>query len=152
MSSASKKRREATNSHESDTGASDTIEGVETAAKRPCLSPESSAKIESTTTTNDDTVLNRTPLKVALKRVGKRDYEIFESTSKAVADDHTMEQGAEGKEAGPPRKIARSLQSPSASRAAPIMASNLRTSLRGSAGSSGQKQIKKLVVKSTLGT
>lgn len=155
MSSASKKRREATTSLETDSTNGDTIEGVETQAKRPCLSPESAVKMESKAPTNDfdDTVVNRTPLKVALKRLGKRDHELLESPSKSAADEAVAEQSSQ--EAGPPpRKVARAspaVQSPSSSRSAP-MASNLRTSLRGSAGSTGQKQVKKLVVKSTLGT
>lgn len=156
MNSSTKKRREATQSQESDSMNGDTIEGAETAAKRPCLSPESTAKIEAEAPTNDfdDLVLNRTPLKVALKRVGKRDHGVLESPFKHAADESVAEYGTGEGSGGPPRKVARAspaLQSPSSSRAA-HMASNLRTSLRGSAGSSGLKQVKKLVVKSTLGT
>lgn len=130
------------------------MEGIEKLSNKSHYASESAMQIEPSQTTKemDEAVLHRTPLKVSLKRVGKREHEALDSPLKCSTDDLARENEEVGKATGdpPPRKLS-ARHSPSLSRATQ-MSNNLRSSLRGSTGSSGLKQVKKLVVKSSLGT
>ena len=105
-----------------------------------------------------DAVLKRPPLNVSLKRIGKREHDGVEKSLLPAADEESREgaqpAGMRAWMSPPPRKLPARTHTDghlATSSRPPQMATNLRSSLRGSSGGSSQKQVKKLVIKSTLG-
>jgi cullin-4 len=160
MSSTSKKRKTATSPSEIDITENGAEEDEVPSPKKHLSEAEAVVQGEvgelvDVSNEYDNAVVNRAPLKVSLKRIGKRGHEGVENVFKSSTDEEGRAKGHERKGAGevapPERKrtlLAGASQLPS-SRRTP-MATNLRSSLRGSNGSVGQKQVKKLVIKSSL--
>lgn len=159
MSSANRKRKESPSASLPHSASTPTREEEAPLPKKLYLGEEERASVMAEEI--DAAVLNRPPLVVSLKRVGKRVHLGVEKMVDGGADGEGSEETAarrqEAAAAPPPRKVAIVSQTPvhsasyASSRQSP-MASNLRASLRGSNGNVGQKQVKKLVVKSSLGT
>lgn len=157
MSSSSKKRKESTSPSKEDVARMGADADESPRSKKPLLDVEDAGIASSKEYA--DVVLNRAPLNVSLKRIGKRGHEGIEKPVKLLADEGLSAKNdvpKVGGEVAPPiRKQAPSRVDFHSSLASPQvhvpMATNLRASLRGSNGPVGQKQVKKLVIKSTLG-
>jgi hypothetical protein len=185
MNSTGKKRRESPSSSSTDYKVVGDPEASPPVTKKPRTSLQESEQNEphSTETNLSSALSDRTPLKVNLKRIGKREHGAVETPLRLSTDDELAAPEAESYVSGgntspwagavvpPPRKLAAlassfpstsatSLASPAHGGHSPSqprskqasMATNLRASLRGSNGGVGQKQVKKLVIKSSLGT